>query len=1683
MKNKLLLFIFLFITSFCFSQPANDDCSGAISLGTLPTPPPCGNGLQNGATTTVATTNVAATPEVPYVTLVGCGMASPANSVWYTFVVPPMGYGVVITVAGATFANPNIALWQGSNCNALTGFGCIVGAAGTATLNVGSGMVVGNTYYIQISGNTGQSGTFNLSVHAYQDCGNCLNAATLTVNPLPINGTYQPGQVVSFCFHIDLYTQIGQNWLHGIQLTFGPGWSLPSLVTFPPPFLLDNAGTWSYYPAGITSSANGTFWPAGFYFDDALFDGDPGNNFGDGALGLAGIVITPSAADWNFCWNVTVLSGCNPGMSLAMSVNTSGDGESGSWTSVGCASDNTTSVSAMISCCPPNMAATSTCTGQTTGTATASPVGAAGPYVYSWAPGGQNTQTATNLAAGPYVVTVTDANLCTATANVTVLADPVPTVNAVANFTPCAGDAVAIPPFTSPLAGTTFAWTNSNPTIGLAANGVGSIAGFNATNAGTLPISGTITVTPTSAPPASCVGTPINFTITVTPPPTVATAGPDQTVCGTVATLAGNAATVGTGTWTLISGTGTITTPSSPTSGITGLGAGANVFQWTITNPPCPATNDQVTITGGVTANAANAGPNQVICGTTATMAGNAAGAGVGTWTLISGAGTITSPNLETSGITGLGAGANVFQWTITAPPCLPTSAQVTIDVTLPPTLASAGVNQIVCGTVATLQGNQAVVGTGTWTLISGAGTITSPNLFNSGITGLGVGANVFQWSIANLGCPPTSSQVTITGVAPPTIAAAGGPQIICANTATLAGNTATIGTGLWTLISGSGTITTPAFEGTTVTGLGIGANVFQWTISNAPCPATSSQVTITSVANPTVAAAGPNQLICGGATQLAGNQAVIGTGTWTLISGSGVITNPALYNSGLTGLGVGANVFQWTITNAPCPATSSQVTITEGAPPTVSNAGPNQIVCGLTATMAANQALVGTGLWTLISGSGNITTPTSEITGITGLGVGPNVFQWTISNLPCPPSSSQVTITGGAIPTVANAGIAQTVCGTSATLAGNTATVGVGTWTLISGTGIITSPNSENTGVTGLSVGPNVFQWTIALLPCPPTSSQVTITGVAPPTVAVAGPDQTVCGPLAVLGANIPTIGVGTWSLVSGTGAITNAAVSNSGVSGLSFGPNVFQWTITNPICPPSTAQVTITQIPATTVSNAGPNQSICIDNPTTTLAGNPALVGVGTWSLVSGTGFITNPAASNTGVTGLSLGPNIFQWTITNLPCPPSTSQVVITVLPLPIVSVTSPTICTGQIANITASGGTTYTWSVGTNVTGVNTASAMPAATSTYTVTGTTFGCSSTAVSTVTVNPLPTAVISGGGSVCAGTTPPPIIITMTGTGPWSITYAISGVNASVVAGLSPYIMNNPAAGIYTMVSVTDANCTGNTSGSATVTINPIPAPSFTANPLSGCVPVCVQFTNTSSIASGSIASYSWDFGDGNTSGGQDPNYCYIYPGVFDVVLTATSAANCTATDTMNNLVTVYAYPTALFSCPPTATIYNPTIHFTDHSLGAISWDWDFGDPGTPNNTSNVQNPNHTYTHEGTYCATLTVSNGHCIDTNEICVIIEPEFTFYIPNAFSPNGDGKNDEFFGKGEGIDSYEMWIFDRWGNTVFYGDHLINHWDGTLHGHTVQEDVCVYVVKLTDFRQEFHKYIGSVTVVK
>lgn len=751
---------------------------------------------------------------------------------------------------------------------------------------------------------------------------------------------------------------------------------------------------------------------------------------------------------------------------------------------------------------------------------------------------------------------------------------------------------------------------------------------------------------------SSTAGCPSSFDeVTIVYNPSIqANAGQNQTICSEQISLNGNSPGNGTGLWTLISGSGIISNASSPNASVAGLGIGVNQFVWTLSYPNCPSNSDTVTITR-IQNQTANAGEDQSICGGQATMNATPVLSGSGTWTIVSGSATIVNPTNPNTLVTGLANGITILRWSISNPPCQQISDEVVLNNLGNVTIAQAGPDQIICNNQVSLAANTAAIGVGQWSLISGSGQISAPSSPNSAVTNLGVGLNVFRWTILNGNCPPSFDDVIITRIAAPTVANAGSDQSICTNSALLSANVPTIGTGMWTLVSGTGQIQNNGLANTTVTGLSAGANTFRWTISNAPCASSSDEVVITTTSNSISADAGSDQLVCSSSTMLGGNQAGSGVGTWTLVSGSGVFDNPNNPSSGVSGLSVGTNVFRWTITNGSCPPSSDDVSIGRVDQTSPANAGPDQNICTSTAILNANVPQSGTGSWILVSGTGTIANPNLATTTVSGLGNGENIFRWTITNLPCGSTSDEVIISTTLSATTANAGSDQTVCGSSGQLIGNSPGTGTGIWTVVSGSGNITNPSGNVSSVTGLSPGPNVFRWSITTGTCPTSTDEVTITSISNPVAANAGADQSICGSSAVLIANNPTQGIGIWSIVSGSGQIANPSSASTTVAGLGSGTNVFRWTITNSPCPPSFDDVVINATPGNVSAQAGQDRTVC--GSTIFLNATAPIAGFGVWTLVSGSGIITQPGNPVSEITNLGPGPNTFAWTVTSGNC----------------------------------------------------------------------------------------------------------------------------------------------------------------------------------------------------------------------------------------------------------------------------------------------------------------------------------------------------------------------------------------------------------------------------------------------
>ncbi|MCF8258828.1 MAG: choice-of-anchor L domain-containing protein, partial [Flavobacteriales bacterium] len=286
-----------------------------------------------------------------------------------------------------------------------------------------------------------------------------------------------------------------------------------------------------------------------------------------------------------------------------------------------------------------------------------------------------------------------------------------------------------------------------------------------------------------------------------------------------------------------------------------------------------------------------------------------------------------------------------------------------------------------------------------------------------------------------------------------------------------------------------------------------------------------------------------------------------------------------------------------------------------------------------------------------------------------------------------------------------------------------------------------------------------------------------------------------------------------------------------------------------------------------------------------------------------------------------------------------------------------------------------------------------------------------------------------------------------------------------------------------------VTDKGCTGTVTHD--VEIFPLPEVDFTSDLQEGCQPLMVQFLDQSTIPSPyTLAQWQWDFGDGDSivmgqfpvNTFHDGNLAPMDAALYTVSLQVTSCNGCMASFTFNDYITEHPRPTAFFDAAPTVVdMNNPNIGFTDlSSINVHVWGWDFGD----GSTSMEQHTEHTYPDTGNYPVILIVSTPFgCLDTAEYLVRVNPTFTFYIPNTFTPNSDFHNEHFFGKGTGISAYRMMIFDRWGEMIFESNDYDYQWDGTFNGHQVQQGVYQYLFTVVDWAGDIHHYQGHVQLIR
>jgi len=550
--------------------------------------------------------------------------------------------------------------------------------------------------------------------------------------------------------------------------------------------------------------------------------------------------------------------------------------------------------------------------------------------------------------------------------------------------------------------------------------------------------------------------------------PIAVDAGPNQTVCaGTSVFMDADPPTYifEMGTWSANPSAGvTIEHKHYRKTKVTGLQANTvYTFTWTISNG-CGSAGDDVTVTvndetGPIDS---DAGADQCLAsGTTSiTLDGNDPDPGTGIWTKLTGpAATITDNTLYNTTVTGLTNGDYTFEWAISSDAgCTTSFDTVLITIDNPVTVANAGSDIEVCGDSTRLTGNNPTVGTGEWTQLSGnAGdTIRTPSNYITDVINLQTGVYKFLWTITNGACS-SSDTVSVFVTHPPGSISNAGPDIVVCNdnTATMAANTPTVGTGLWTIASGpnSPQIVDVGSPTTVINNLVTGDYQFVWSISAGGFCYPSTDTVAISV---TVAAdAGDDQDHCDAVTEVDLVGTTSSTGTWTQLSGPNTSTITATSSNSATasGLITGVYKFQYEISATGCTSKDSML-VNLYDPASLADAGPDQEHCNVSVfTMAATTPTYGNGEWSKLSGpaAGSFTDITNPTTTYTGADPGTYIFIWTVSSGQCS-NADQVRIINYAEPSDAEAGPDQSeVCGSVVTMDANLPDVGVGEWTTVS--------------------------------------------------------------------------------------------------------------------------------------------------------------------------------------------------------------------------------------------------------------------------------------------------------------------------------------------------------------------------------------------------------------------------------------------------------------------------------------------------------------------------------------------------------------------------------------------------------------------------------------------------------
>ena len=316
----------------------------------------------------------------------------------------------------------------------------------------------------------------------------------------------------------------------------------------------------------------------------------------------------------------------------------------------------------------------------------------------------------------------------------------------------------------------------------------------------------------------------------------------------------------------------------------------------------------------------------------------------------------------------------------------------------------------------------------------------------------------------------------------------------------------------------------------------------------------------------------------------------------------------------------------------------------------------------------------------------------------------------------------------------------------------------------------------------------------------------------------------------------------------------------------------------------------------------------------------------------------------------------------------------------------------------------------------------------------------------------------------SICLGDT---AILTASG----GVSYLWSNGDTATVIKVKPTTTTTYVLTATNFFSFTDTD-------TVTVFVYPLPTVTATANPTTICP------NEPADLQAGGALTYQWTSSpiDISLNGQQSIANPVVTPTsttTYTVVGTDTNTCKNTANVTVNTSLLPVPH---IIATPNPVSVFSPIVHLMDGNTSSTTWYWSLGDGAT----SNQANFYHTYSDQdtGSYLVKLIASNSFgCIDSTEIWVIVRPDGTYYVPNSFTPNGDGLNDEFKIVGMGIEEFELYIYDRWGKLVFESKDVNYGWNGKTNNNDLPAGVYNYLVIYKDNVGIRRSKPGSVTLIR